>query len=114
MSMIFKRAKILATLGPATNSYEAIENLISAGVNGFRLNFSHGTYEERDQQIVWIRTASQKLNKPVAILQDIQGPKIRLGEVKDNNYDVKKGDELVLAYGVEHEGNTDPVQYDLS
>jgi pyruvate kinase len=46
--MIFKRAKILATLGPATNSYEAIEKLISAGVNGFRLNFSHGNYEERD------------------------------------------------------------------
>ena len=114
MSMIFKRAKILATLGPATNSYEAIENLIRAGVNGFRLNFSHGSYEERDQQIVWIRTASQKLNKPVAILQDIQGPKIRLGEVKDNNYDVKKGDELVLAYGAEHNGNTVPVQYDLS
>ncbi len=114
MSMIFKRAKILATLGPATNSYEAIENLISAGVNGFRLNFSHGSYEERDQQIVWIRTASQKLNKPVAILQDIQGPKIRLGEVKDNNYGVKKGDELILAFGVEHDGNTIPVQYDLS
>ena len=114
MSMIFKRAKILATLGPATNSYEAIENLIRAGVNGFRLNFSHGTYEERDQQIVWIRTASEKVGKPVAILQDIQGPKIRLGEVKDNNYGVKKGDELVLAYGAEHEGNTIPVQYDLS
>ena len=112
--MIFKRAKILATLGPATNSYEAIENLIRAGVNGFRLNFSHGSYEERDQQIVWIRTASERVGKPVAILQDIQGPKIRLGEVKDNNYDVKKGDELVLAYGVEHDGNTIPVQYDLS
>lgn len=114
MSMIFKRAKILATLGPATNSYEAIEQLIAAGVNGFRLNFSHGTYEERDQQIVWIRTASEKIGKPVAILQDIQGPKIRLGEVKDNNYSVKKGVELVLAYGAEHDGNTVPVQYDLS
>jgi pyruvate kinase len=114
MSMIFKRAKILATLGPATNSYETIEKLIEAGVNGFRLNFSHGNYEERDQQIVWIRTASQKINKPVAILQDIQGPKIRLGEIKDNGYDVKKGDELVLAYGAEHDGNTVPVQYDLS
>ena len=112
--MIFKRAKILATLGPATNSYEAIEKLIRAGVNGFRLNFSHGTYEERDQQIVWIRTASERVGKPVAILQDIQGPKIRLGEVKDNNYGVKKDDELVLAYGVEHDGNTIPVQYDLS
>lgn len=112
--MIFKRAKILATLGPATNSYEAIENLIRAGVNGFRLNFSHGTYEERDQQIVWIRTASEKVGKPVAILQDIQGPKIRLGEVKDNNYPVAKGDELNLVFGVEHAGNTIPVQYDLS
>lgn len=112
--MIFKRAKILATLGPATNSYEAIEKLIEAGVNGFRLNFSHGTYEERDQQIVWIRTASEKVGKPVAILQDIQGPKIRLGEVKDNNYDVKKGDELVLTFGAEHQGNVIPVQYDLS
>lgn len=114
MSMIFKRAKILATLGPSTNSYESIEQLISAGVNGFRLNFSHGNYEERDQQIVWIRTASEKIGKPVAILQDIQGPKIRLGEVKDNSYAVKKGDELTLAYGVEHDGNIIPVQYDLS
>lgn len=114
MSMIFKRAKILATLGPATNTYEAIENMIKAGVNGFRLNFSHGNYEERDQQIVWIRTASEKIGKPVAILQDIQGPKIRLGEIRDNSYDVKKGDKLTLAYGVEHDGNTIPVQYDLS
>lgn len=112
--MIFKRAKILATLGPATNSYEAIERLIKTGVNGFRLNFSHGNYEERDQQIAWVREASAALNKPVAILQDIQGPKIRLGEVNDNRYDVKKGDELVLRFGASHEGNVVPVQYDLS
>jgi pyruvate kinase len=114
MSMIFKRAKILATLGPATNTYESIEQLILAGVNGFRLNFSHGNYEERDQQIVWIRTASEKVGKPVAILQDIQGPKIRLGEIKDNAYAVKKGDELVLTYGAEHSEKIIPVQYDLS
>lgn len=112
--MIFKRAKILATLGPATNTYESVEQLIHAGVNGFRLNFSHGNYEERDQQIVWIREASQKIGKPVAILQDIQGPKIRLGEVKDNYYAVKKGDELTLAFGAEHDGSIIPVQYDLS
>ena len=112
--MIFKRAKILATLGPATNSYESIEKMIVAGVNGFRLNFSHGNYEERDQQIIWIREASQKVGKPVAILQDIQGPKIRLGEITDNAYDVKQGDELTLAYGVEHQGSVVPVQYDLS
>ncbi|HSW91418.1 MAG TPA: pyruvate kinase, partial [Candidatus Saccharimonadales bacterium] len=73
MSVIFKRTKILATLGPPTNNYESIEAMIVAGVNGFRHNFSHGTYEERDQQIEWIRTASKKLGKPVAILQDLQG-----------------------------------------
>lgn len=114
MPMIFKRAKILATLGPATNSYEQIEHLIAAGVNGFRLNFSHGNYEERDQQIAWIRTASDKLNKPVAILQDIQGPKIRLGEVENNSYRVKRGDILKLAYGAQHRDNVIPIQYDLS
>lgn len=114
MSMIFKRAKILATLGPATNTYESIEQLISAGVNGFRLNFSHGTYGERDQQITWIRDASTKIGKPVAILQDIQGPKIRLGEIVGNAYDVKKGDELVLTYDAVHDGAVIPVQYDLS
>ncbi|HEX8390366.1 MAG TPA: pyruvate kinase [Candidatus Saccharimonadales bacterium] len=114
MSMIFKRAKIIATVGPSTNSYESIEKMIKAGVNGFRLNFSHGTFEERDQQIVWIRTASQKLNKPVAIIQDLQGPKIRLGEIIDNRYDVTAGDKLTLVYGGAHVGTTVPVQYDLS
>lgn len=113
MSMPFKRAKILATIGPATHSYEAIEALIRAGVNGFRLNCSHGTDEQRDQQIAWVRQASGVVGKPVAILQDLQGPKIRLGELKDE-VRVRTGDELRLAYNVEHDGDTIPVQYDLS
>lgn len=111
--MTFKRSKILATLGPATNKYETIEKLIEAGVNGFRLNFSHGSYEERDQQITWIREASQKVGKPVAVLQDLQGPKIRLGELNEN-MPVAAGDRLELIYGATHEGKTLPVQYDLS
>lgn len=86
---------------------------MQAGANGFRLNFSHGNYEERDQQIAWIRTASQKRRKPVAILQDLQGPKIRLGNLVDN-VDVKAGDELVLDYGAGHDGHTIPVQYNLA
>ena len=110
----FKRAKILATLGPATNTYEAIEQLIRAGTNGFRLNFSHGTFEERDQQIIWVRQAAEAVGKQVAILQDIQGPKIRLGEIDGNHYDVKKGDVLKLVFGATHNGNILPVQYDLS
>ena len=116
MSVIFKRTKILATVGPATNSYEAIKGLASSGVNGFRHNFSHGTYEERDQQLEWIRKASEELKKPVAILQDLQGPKIRLGILVDNKLPVKKGDELILDYAMaEHDGSlTLPVQYNLA
>ena len=82
MKDIIKRTKILATLGPATNSPEKIKALIEAGANGFRLNFSHGSYEERLDQIKWIRDASRQIGRPVAILQDLQGPKIRLGALK--------------------------------
>lgn len=113
MSVIFKRTKILATLGPPTNNYDSIEALAMAGVNGFRLNFSHGSYEERDQQIAWIRAASVKLGKPVAILQDLQGPKIRLGNLNENT-SVTKGDELILDFTAEHNGLTLPVQYNLA
>lgn len=111
---IFKRTKIIATVGPSTDSYQAIYDMIVAGVNGLRLNFSHGTYEERDRQIAWIRKASHELKKPVAIYQDLQGPKIRLGEIDGNHMEVKKGDELRLAYGVTHDKTLLPMQYDIS
>lgn len=115
-TIIFKRTKILATLGPSTSTSEMIEEMMKAGVNGFRLNFSHGSYEERDEQLPWIREASQKLGKPVAILQDLQGPKIRLGALKDNRFEVKKGDEILLDFSVEEHdgGNALPVQYNLA
>ena len=110
----FKRTKIVATVGPATNSYDKILAMVKAGVNGFRLNFSHGTYEERTEQIAWIRQASKEYSKPVAIIQDLQGPKIRLGDF-EGAVTVKRGQELVLTYKLlkMSEGNV-PVQYDLS
>ncbi len=111
---LFKRTKIIATVGPATNSYEKIHALIESGANGLRLNCSHGTNEERDQQIAWIRQASSELEKPVAIFQDLQGPKIRLGEITNNYLEVKTGEEYHLRYEAEHEGDILPVQYDLS
>lgn len=110
---IFKRSKILATLGPPTNNYDAIEALVRAGTNGFRLNFSHGSYEERDQQIAWIREASEKVGKPVAILQDLQGPKIRLGNLNADT-EVKKDDILTLDFTAQHDGLVLPVQYNLA
>ena len=113
---IFKRTKILATIGPATMSQEKISQLMESGVNGFRLNFSHGGYDERLEQINWIRTASRQQGKPVAILQDLQGPKIRLGILKDNMLAVKTGDMLVLDSAIqEHDGSFNlPVQYNLA
>ena len=116
MNKLFKRTKILATIGPATNSAEMVEAVIMAGVNGCRLNCSHGSNEERDQQIKWIREAAEKKGKAIAILQDLQGPKIRLGMLKDNRLDLKVGDEVVLeAREFEHDGGmTVPVQYNLA
>ncbi|MBR3322206.1 pyruvate kinase [Candidatus Saccharibacteria bacterium] len=117
MSKLFKRTKILATIGPATNTAEKVEEIIMAGVNGCRLNCSHGSNEERDQQIKWIRAAAKKKGKAIAILQDLQGPKIRLGVLKDNHLDLHKDDEVVLeaAEGYEHDGSLKvPVQYNLA
>jgi len=110
----FKRTKIVTTIGPSTDSYEAILGLIKAGANGLRLNFSHGSYEERERQIKWIRKAAQEYGKPVAIIQDLQGPKIRLGDF-EGIINVSKGQTLVFAYQADYEttGHV-PTQYELS
>lgn len=110
----FKRTKIIATVGPSTNSYEKILALIKAGANGIRLNFSHGSHEEREQQIQWIRRASGEYGKPVAIVQDLQGPKIRLGDF-EGIVNVRKGQSLTFQYNADMERSGHiPTQYDLS
>lgn len=110
----FKRTKIVATIGPSTNSYKDILALLKSGANGLRLNFSHGNYEERERQIAWARKASEELKKPVAIIQDLQGPKMRLGDF-DDIIEAKKGEVLTLAYNSEYvETGEIPVQFDLS
>jgi pyruvate kinase len=110
----FRRTKIIATVGPATDSYEAILGLIKAGVNGVRLNFSHGTHDERTRQIKWIRKAAKACNRQVAIIQDLQGPKIRLGDF-DGVVNVKKGQTLSFAYEAEYVATGHlPTQYDIS
>ena len=116
MSKLFKRTKILATVGPSVFAEEKLKEMVYAGVNGFRLNFSHGTYDERDRQIAIIRRYAAERGKSVAIVQDLQGPKIRLGDIKNNHYDVKTGDELILDYACEEHdgGNVLPVQYNLA
>ena len=106
----------MATIGPASDSEEMIEKLINGGINGARLNFSHGSYQEHADKITKIREISARLGKSIAILQDLQGPKIRLGDLVDNRFDVVEGDEIVLDYAIEqHDGSANlPVQYNLA
>ena len=77
----FNKTKIVATIGPATSSVEMLEKIILAGVDVCRLNFSHGTYEQHQEVINNIRTVNEKLGANIAILQDLQGPKLRIGKV---------------------------------
>ncbi len=110
----FKRTKMIATLGPVSSDYEMIRSMIVSGVNGFRLNFSHGTLAEHAAQIKNVRQASAELHKPVAIIQDLQGPKMRLGDF-DDIIPVKKGQELVLVYDADYRKTGHiPTQFDLS
>lgn len=110
----FKRTKILATVGPASDNYETIRAMIRAGANVLRLNFSHGTEDERVKQIKWIRQASADYGKPVAIIQDLQGPKIRLGDF-DGIITVQTGQSLAFKYNADYESSgLIPTQYDLS
>jgi len=110
----FKRTKIIATLGPATDSYEQVLAVIKAGANGLRLNFSHGTHEQHGQWAKWVRQASKELGKPVALIQDLQGPKIRLGDF-DGVINVQTGQTLMFKYGSDYAKTGHiPIQYDLS
>lgn len=89
----FKRTKIVATLGPACNSKTKLKNLVRAGVNVFRINFSHASYDEVDHYIKIIKELNKELDSNVAILADLQGPKIRLGNMHDN-VSIKKGETI--------------------
>ena len=91
-----RRTKIVATIGPATQSEEIITDLIKAGVTTFRLNFSHGDHKDHEERIKTIRKVSKKLDLDIGILQDLQGPKIRLGRFKDGPVKVKRGDKFSL------------------
>ncbi len=91
-----RRTKIVATIGPATESPERIEALIKAGATTFRLNFSHGDHEEHANRIATIRSVSKEMGVQIGILQDLQGPKIRLGRFKDGPITLSTGDTFAL------------------
>jgi len=90
------KTKIVATVGPACETYDQLKNLVIAGVNVFRLNFSHGSHEDKKKIIDNIRGINKELNCTVAILGDLQGPKLRVGEIENNRLEVKEGDILTF------------------
>lgn len=97
-----RRAKILITLGPASREPEVVQRLLAAGANGVRINMSHGTHEEKAQDIRLARETADKLGKPIAVLIDLSGPKIRTGELKDDQ-------PLKLASGQQFTITTRPI-----
>jgi len=91
-----KFTKIVATLGPSSRDADTIERLLREGVDVIRLNFSHGSHEDYTRFVALVRVAAQKLNRHVAIFQDLQGPKIRLGQLQGGSLEVASGETLVL------------------
>lgn len=97
--MDFKHTKIVCTIGPASSSPETLRKLVSAGMNVARLNFSHGSYEDHAELIRKIRAVSEELGIPVAILQDLQGPKIRVGDLPKEGVQLENGARVVFTTG---------------
>ena len=94
----FNKTKIVATVGPASNTYERLGMLIREGVDVFRLNFSHGAHEEHLSVINTVRRLNKDMRTNVGLLQDLQGPKIRLGEVEGGGVEIKRGDKIKLIW----------------
>ena len=102
-----RRTKIVATVGPASRSPHTLERLVQAGVNVFRLNFSHGTHEEHLEVVRSVRDIAARLHRPVALLQDLSGPKIRTGKVKDGQVELVKGARLAITTDSSVEGTAE-------
>jgi len=94
-----RKAKIVATVGPATDDENKLRELILAGVDVVRLNFSHGTHADHHQRITLVRKIAREINKPITILQDLQGPKMRVGILPENGIDLQVDNVVMLTAG---------------
>lgn len=98
--MKHKPVKIVATIGPATHSEEKILQLAQAGVDVFRINFSHATIEEAVERIIWIRKVEEQLGKPLAVMGDLPGPKIRISDMEPDTI-LEKGQQFIISKKIE-------------
>ena len=99
MDYMRRRTKIVATLGPSSSSPEVLDRLMAAGIDVVRLNFSHGTAEEHIQRAELVRSMARERHRPVGVLVDLQGPKIRIGKFADGKITLAKGDQFILDAG---------------
>lgn len=96
MEFTQKRSKIVATIGPASRNKETLTELVKAGANVFRMNFSHGTHDDHKMVIDMLNEVNEELGTNVCLLQDLQGPKIRCGMVENDGVDIRPGDSLII------------------
>jgi pyruvate kinase len=100
-----RRTKIVATIGPACRDPETLARMVEAGLDVARLNFSHGSREEHAENVQRVRDAGGRAGRPVAILQDLPGPKLRIGPLREDLIDLRPGDRLTLACGEQEPGD---------
>ncbi|WP_291782220.1 pyruvate kinase [Cecembia sp.] len=93
---LYNKTKILATIGPASNNYDTLNSLANAGANVFRLNFSHGNHEGHAEVIKMIRQINKETGLNIGILQDLQGPKIRVGEMENGGVEIQPGQKITI------------------
>ena len=103
-----RRTKIVATIGPASGSKDAIAALVQAGMDGARLNFSHGTHEQHAEWARLVREVQEEVRRPLALIADLQGPKLRIGDL-EQPVELRRGEEIVVAGGHESKDGTLPV-----
>ncbi len=101
-----RRTKIVATLGPATDDPQVIEELVQAGIDVVRLNYSHGSHEEQAKRVEMVRKAGEKYGRVIGVLADMQGPKIRTERFVDGKVNLTKGDKFILDAGLEKNSGT--------
>lgn len=112
MKPLLHRTKIVATIGPASDSPDTIRKMLLAGMNVARLNFSHGNYEDHAKRIERLRSASEELDLPLMLLQDLQGPKIRVGNLPAEGMMLNEGESLTLVPIADYTGQANTVCID--
>jgi pyruvate kinase len=112
MKPLSHRTKIVATIGPASDSPDMMRKMLLAGMNVARLNFSHGNYGDHAERIKRLRSASEELDLPLMLLQDLQGPKIRVGDLPAEGMMLNEGESLTLVPISDHRGQPNTVGID--